>query len=327
MGKADIATKAYMRKNHVFADAFNYLIYDGESVVDPEHLKELDIMEMALPLDVLQGDKGGWDAAVQKYRDILKAAVIMEEETAAYVLLGIENQTDIHYAMPVRTMIYDALQYGKQVTDTAERHKRKENAFRGHTKAEYLSGFYKTDKLKPVITLVIHFGADEWDAPLSLHEMMEINDGRLLSFVQDYKIHLIDPAKISETDFVKFSSSLREVMEYIKYSGDRENLQRILKDNPRMVMEREAAIVIKTVTNTQIQISEERDTIDMCEAIESMLMESKERGIEQGIEQGVEIGEFRMLVRLVREGDLKIERAAVKAKLSVEQFKERMAQE
>ena len=43
----------------------------------------------------------------------------MQEDEAAYILLGIENQTDIHYAMPVRNMIYDALQYGKQVADTA----------------------------------------------------------------------------------------------------------------------------------------------------------------------------------------------------------------
>ena len=27
MGKVDTVTKAYMRKNNIFADAFNYLIY------------------------------------------------------------------------------------------------------------------------------------------------------------------------------------------------------------------------------------------------------------------------------------------------------------
>ena len=41
-----------------------------------------------------------------------------------YVLLGIENQTRIHYAMPVRNIIYDALQYGKQVEEIARRHER-----------------------------------------------------------------------------------------------------------------------------------------------------------------------------------------------------------
>jgi len=50
---------------------------------------------------------------VQKYRDVLKSMVVMRDARASYILLGIENQTDIHYAMPVRNIIYDALQYGK----------------------------------------------------------------------------------------------------------------------------------------------------------------------------------------------------------------------
>ena len=39
---------------------------------------------------------------------------------------------------------------------------------------------------------------------------------------------------------------------------------------------------------------------------------------------GINIGEMRMLVQLVRDGDLKIERAAEKAKMTVEQFKKMM---
>ena len=40
--------------------------------------------------------------------------------------------------------------------------------------------------------------------------------------------------------------------------------------------------------------------------------------------EGINIGEMRMLVQLVRDGDLKIERAAEKAKMTVEQFKKVM---
>lgn len=35
-----------MRKNNIFADAFNYLIYEGKPVVDPERLRELDTTEI-----------------------------------------------------------------------------------------------------------------------------------------------------------------------------------------------------------------------------------------------------------------------------------------
>ena len=42
MGQADIVTKEYMREPHVFADAFNFLLYDGRKVIKPSELKELD---------------------------------------------------------------------------------------------------------------------------------------------------------------------------------------------------------------------------------------------------------------------------------------------
>lgn len=44
----------------------------------------------------------------------------------------------------------------------------------------------------------------------------------------------------------------------------------------------------------------------------------------RSVVDGKNIGEIRMLVQLVREGDLPLERAAAKAKMTVEQFKETM---
>ena len=47
--------------------------------------------------------------------------------------------------------------------------------------------------------------------------------------------------------------------------------------------------------------------------------------LSQGVKaEGISIGEMRMLVQLVRDGDLKIERAAEKANMTVEQFKKVM---
>jgi hypothetical protein len=310
MGLADTVTKAYMKDNSVFADAFNYLIYGGEAVVDPKQLQELDTTEIALPFGSQDEEGKQPEEAVQKYRDVLKSAIIKQDDEAAYILLGIENQTDIHYAMPVRNIIYDALQYGKQVADIAAKHRASDGDSKGH--GEYLSGFYKEDKITPVITLVLHFGANEWDGPLSLHEMMAVKNKNLLNFVQDYQIHLIDPAKLSAEDLERFSSSLREVIGYIKYSKDKKRLSEFLTDNPRMLIEANAARVIKAVTNTPLDIPEGAEVIDVCKAVEEMMNESEERG------------ELRMLVQLVRDGDLKLERAAEKAKMTVEQFEKVM---
>lgn len=304
MGAADTVTKAYMRENAIFADAFNYLIYDGRQVIKPESLKELDTTEIALPF----ADEH--EEAVQKYRDILKSAVIKQDDKAAYILLGVENQTDIHYAMPVRNMIYDALQYGKQVSEIAAKHRKETDG--GHSKGEYLSGFYKGDKITPVITLVIHFGADAWDGPLSIHEMTGLDDYDILRFVPNYRINLIDPARMSVSDFAKLETSLRDVMGYIKYSKDKEQMSVFLSGNIHSTVEREAAMVIKAITKTPINIPEGTEEINVCEAIEAMVKESQEKG------------KLELLIGLVKDGLLTIRDAAARLNMSEDEFRDAM---
>ena len=51
IGAIDTITKAYIRKNEVFADAFNYFMYDGAQVIQPECLKEVDSTEIAILLN------------------------------------------------------------------------------------------------------------------------------------------------------------------------------------------------------------------------------------------------------------------------------------
>ena len=326
MGTADIVTKEYMRGNAVFADAFNYLIYNGKKVIDPAKLKEIDPTEIALPFDDEEKagkEKDGEDKnrkaqgtegssvknesvrkktagragkktdAVQRYRDLLKFVVIKQDERTSYVLLGIENQTDVHYAMPVRNAIYDALQYGRQVADIAAGHRRNKKELSGKNNGEYLSGFLKEDHIRPVITLVIHFGAEEWDGPLSLHEMMSTRDMELLSFVENYRIHLIDPAKLTEEQLNKFSTSMREVIGYIKYSKNKDKLLEFLRTDTHRSIEMNAVRVIKTITNTPIEVSEEEEEIEMCKAIEDLIAESEARGRAEGEVRGRAEGETR----------------------------------
>ncbi len=318
MRMADTVTKQYMRENTVFADAFNFLLYDGENVIQPDKLKELDTTELAVPFAVDNTDNRQSEA-VQKYRDILKMTTVMTDDTAAYVLLGVESQTDVHYAMPVRNIIYDALQYGKQVTEISARNRKKGN----QTRREFLSGFHKDDKLIPVITLVIHFGADKWDAPMSLHEMMAVTDKNLLKHIPDYRIKLIDPSQISSDEMDKFQTSLREVLCYIKYSKNADKFAQYMKNNRRMEhLELNAAQVIRAVTNTKFQIPKGMEVVNVCEAVEVLMERRKNEGIQQGRSQGITQGKLSLLQDLINDGTLTIEAAAAKADMTVEEFTE-----
>lgn len=59
---------------------------------------------------------------------------------------------------------------------------------------------------------------------------------------------------------------------------------------------------------------------------EVLIMCNLSQGVKaEGREEGIRIGEIGMLVQLVQDGDLKPERAAEKAKMTVEEFKKIMA--
>ena len=183
------------------------------------------------------------------------------------------------------------------------------NDKKGHNKGEYLLGFYKEDRICPVVTLVIHFGADEWDGPLSLYDMMDLKNEKLLEYVQDYRIFLIDPYKLTNNELKKFSSSLGNVLGYIKYSKDKKALSKFLNDNQVMIIDNDAARVIRDITNTPIYVPDGKGEIDMCKAVKEMIDESKVEG------------RILTLIELVRDGSLDIEKAAEKANMTIEEFK------
>ena len=49
MSDMDARTKQYISRPYIFADAFNYLLYNGEQVIKPEALKPVDTTEIITP--------------------------------------------------------------------------------------------------------------------------------------------------------------------------------------------------------------------------------------------------------------------------------------
>lgn len=142
-----------------------------------QNLREMDPTEFAL----VYGNNA--KEPIQKVRDVVKLWTGMYDGSALCLIVGIENQSKVHYAMAVKNMVYDSLNYAKQVME-AKKSREGESA----TSEEFLSGFGKDDKLIPVITLVVYVGAEERDGPVRLHKMFDLQDDRILKYVSDYKI-------------------------------------------------------------------------------------------------------------------------------------------
>ena len=278
MGKFDTLTKKYMSNPDIFADAFNYLIYNGRQVIKPDELRIEDTTVTAVPYGADEKDK----LPVQKIRDNMKKWITMRDDRAVYVLLGCENQDKVHYAMPVRNMLYDGISYTAQVEKTRKSYKCLKTSEDGLiislTSEEFLSGFRKEDKLIPVITAVILFNDKEWDAPTSIHEMLDTPD-ELLPFIADYKLNLICPQGIDEKDFStrehqgKFSTGFGTLMQVIKHQNEK-IVYDIISNAPSI--DPDSADMIKEIANVKFEgQTNAKGEEDMCKGMELYLLDVK----------------------------------------------------
>ena len=270
MSEKDTVSKKYFSDNERFADLFNFYLYGGKQVIKPEQLRPLDSTAITLPYGE---DKKV--SALQRQRDLIVS--VKADESHTYLLLAAELQSELHYAMVPRIMLYDSIQYADQIIAISKAHKGHED--KPSDNGEFLSGFFKTDKLLPVITLTVFLGADEWDAPRTLHEMLQVEYRELLKFIPDYKLNLISPAELNDEDFGKFHTELSPVLKYLKYSLNKEKLSNVVNSDP--VFRRlsfDSAVMLNTMTNSNITIKEDEESIDMCKAIQDLIADGKAEG-------------------------------------------------
>jgi hypothetical protein len=283
MGEIDTVTKAYMSDNARFADVFNYYLFHGKQIIRGQDLRELDPTELLYLLEEETVEH------IQKYRDILKQCIIREDGRYHYLLLGIENQAGVHYSMPVRTMLYDALNYTKQLNQLAKEHRQKQD-LKGD---EFISGFAKTDRLKPVITLTIYWGTEDWDGARSLKELLQEVEEPIGSYINDYRLHLIIPKEIH--DFEKFRTELGTALYAIAESGEKEKVVKLSSDATGKPLDADTAKLLETCINLKVKINE-GGTTNLGEGVYLFGEDKKAEGRAEGKAEG----EYLKLISQIR---------------------------
>ena len=178
--------KNYWNGNEEFADLFNAVLFGGNQIIRADELENEDTEASAVLAhrNHMQG--------IRAARDNIK---IMKKSTAygvRLVLLGLESQELIHYAMPLRVMGYDYAIYKKQYDNNARQYKKQSVQQAVELdEHEFLSKMKKTDRLMPVVTIVIYYGEKVWDAATSLHGILNIPT-ELTPYVNDYRMLLVE---------------------------------------------------------------------------------------------------------------------------------------
>lgn len=268
-----------LQEPKIFADLFNGSLFDGQQLIREDMLEEEN--EKGL---VKAQDNHGNPAIIYRVRDNSKKGYFSENRLK--VILAVENQRSVHYGMPVRNMMYDAIAYTKEAK-ALERKNRKELSLKEGK--EFLSGLKKEDRLSPLLTLVFYYGEDQdWDGPTSLHEMLQIPKDleSWKKYIPDYKINLVTSRTVKKENF---HTGLREVFELLEVFSSREELEMLLreKEDHYKNLDGETSWLVEKfldipiLKENQEEYRDERGKVNMCTAIRDMVKNGEKRGEER----------------------------------------------
>lgn len=287
----DFVQKQCLADEERFADLINGLLLNGEPKVRAGDLQEADTQSVVQTF--LKNHKKKY---VQLYRDVVKKVAFGMN----FIVIGVENQQMVHYLMPLRAMAYDVAEYQKQAVKIRKQVRKS----RFITGAEFLSGFRKSDKIFPCVTIVLFYG-EYWDGSKNLHELLDFSDipTELREYINNYTVHVFEIMKLSNTDV--FQTDLKQIFDFIRYSKDKRKIKELLEEDVAyQAMDEDAYDMIATYTNAKelmvLKKQYRKDgKVNMCKALKDWAEEERQAGTEIGTEIGKEIGKAEILSVIV----------------------------
>ena len=271
-----------------YADLLNGFVFQGNRVVTADAVIEADSRESGV---LEPGDEKTKTMFAQKYRDVVRKVVF----GVNCVMIGIENQSNVHYAMPIRVMSEDVKTYEKQLRLIQNEHEKAKDLKSG---AEFLGKFSAEDKVPGVISIVVYYGKEPWDGAKDLYDLLELEDvpEMMRPLINHYPIHVLEVRKFLNTEW--FQTDLREVFEVIQHAEDKKMLKNFIEsagDRLKNLAE-DACEVIAAVTKTpefafrNRKYKNEDGGVDMCQGMKDWLAEEKALGHLEGHAEGRAVG-------------------------------------
>ena len=198
----------YFKNPKRFADLLNGYFFGGTEVVRWESVQERD--------PVLQKIKGEGTKVLTKANIVDLFRNVEIDGFRIGVIL--QNQSKIHYAMPIRIMNEEAEEYYSQWKILEKKHREKKD-LKG---AEFLSGMCKNDRINPLLILIVYFGEEKWDAAESAQKMFGkvAESEKMRGLLTEYPIHVFDLRRFANAD--NFCTDLKWVIGFLQRDRNRE---------------------------------------------------------------------------------------------------------
>ena len=153
----DLTEKNLVEEAEVFADISNVNLYDGRNVIRPEDLE-------LLPQEMHYKDSEGKPAKV-----MADVRMRWRKNGSVIGMIQIENQSEINNIMPIRDLGYIFNNYNEQIKEHQRENERNGKRF-------YARELGDDEHLQPVITFVLYYGKEELKRPLSILDMLDLDE-------------------------------------------------------------------------------------------------------------------------------------------------------
>ena len=267
----DTVLKTYWRDSHRFADLYNQVFFKGNDRILPGFLTEQDTDESTMEL------RERTVSASVRVRDLVK----QYDNDVGLFLISLENQMVTHYAMPVRSMLMDAQRYAHQCQAIENTHREKKDL---EGSSEFLSGMTRSDRIKPILALIVYYGEDDWDGPDSLWDMMEIPD-ELKPYINNYNIHVLQAKEADKYSFKnKDNRDFFMLISELYHHKGRLKIKDFEERHPGLNVYWETAAAVGAATGTtklmDYALKNKGVDLNMCTALQGLIDEGYQNGVQ-----------------------------------------------
>ncbi|MBQ8092977.1 MAG: Rpn family recombination-promoting nuclease/putative transposase [Clostridia bacterium] len=218
----DTMAKLFWSDNERFAAVFNNT-FSFITPISPDDLVEMDSNEFCT-IEV----KNGSSVKLQQPQDILKA---VKSNGVMLAILGLEDMSQVDYLLPYRIWSYTFINVSRQIQTIRRRHLREQEAERQKQKEnkdvsegsikrnhlEILNGFYREDRIIPVVQLIVYTGKEKWDAKVKLEDLFIQND--YTKYMGSFEIYVLDVRHMTPEALKKYPKELQELFGFLMYEN------------------------------------------------------------------------------------------------------------
>lgn len=206
--------------------------------------------------------------SIQRRRDLLKITDIDGDK----VIIGIENQQRKDRTMPLRDLEYTSLKYSIRLKD-------------------------KSNKTYPVITIILYYGKAKWKSQNELRMMMKVPK-KLEKYFNNWSSYIVDAKEVDSQLFKN-----KEVKDFFEGLQNLHNWDKDIRHLKNIHLTYDTALALGVVMKIQPLIDkaekEQGGMINMCQAVDEALKESRLSGIKSGIKKGIRTGKQENVDKLI----------------------------